>query len=271
MLMPRNAYLVRHGMSEGNAARALWNKNRDESLFTEEFLDRHTWQWRLVTRGVAQARAAGQWLIKNGVGPVGRFAHSEYVRARETAGELQISEARWQENFLLRERDWGEMGHMPPSLAAVKYAAELRMLELDPLGARPATGESIYDIAGGRIKDYQGTLMREVDDDASVVIVCHGEWMWAWRVLTERMSRERYLELHHSRDPLDRIHNCQILHYTRTDPVSGEDAPYYKWMRSICPWNTALSRNVWETITRPVYTNEELLERVHRIPRIIEN
>jgi broad specificity phosphatase PhoE len=271
MFMPRNTYLVRHGKSGGNEARERWLKYGDESLFTEEFLNQHTCDWRLTSKGVLQARAAGIWLQGNMVRPVGRFGSSAFARAGETSGEMGIPEALWYESFLLQERAWGEMGHLPPSQVAVKFADELRMLELDPLGTKPPGGESILEMAGGRVKDYQGTLMREVDDDSSAVIVCHGEWMWAWRILTERMSRERYLELHHSRDPLDRIHNCQILHYTRTDPVSGEVAPYYKWMRSICPWDTSLSRNVWEPIIRPVYTNEELLARVHQIPRIIDN
>jgi hypothetical protein len=72
-----------------------------------------------------------------------------------------------------------------------------------------------------------------------------------------------------SQDPFDRIHNGQILHYTRREPGTGRIVPYLNWRRSICPWNLALSRNDWEPIERPRYTNEDLLAVAERTPRLI--
>lgn len=96
-------------------------------------------------------------------------------------------------------------------------------------------------------------------------------------------------------DPKEKIHNGQIIHYTRRDPQTGEIAPTINWMRSICtfhwfgevwfdlryleefvdwylgPWDTTLSTNVWQQIERPTWTNEELLAEVRQIPQLVNN
>ncbi|HEV2724041.1 MAG TPA: hypothetical protein VGV10_05365 [Thermoleophilaceae bacterium] len=41
-------------------------------------------------------------------------------------------------------------------------------------------------------------------------------------------------------------------------------------MRSVCPYDMGLSRNEWERIEQPRYSNDELLARVAAIPRLIE-
>jgi NAD+ kinase len=97
--------------------------------------------------------------------------------------------------------------------------------------------------------------------------------MWAFRVRLERMSQTRYRELDVSKDPFDKIHNGQVLHYTRcdpNDPTGNTIAPYANWMRSVLPENMKRSRNDWETIVRPNFSNEDLLTEVGKIPRIIK-
>lgn len=64
------------------------------------------------------------------------------------------------------------------------------------------------------------------------------------------MSQRRFRENEESTDDRDKIWNCQIIHYTRRDPETGIVAPNFYWVRSICPWDTSLSRNVWQPIHR---------------------
>ncbi len=49
--------LVRHGLSEGNLARAQ-SKRGDCSAYTDQFRARRNREWRLTDLGIAQARAA---------------------------------------------------------------------------------------------------------------------------------------------------------------------------------------------------------------------
>jgi hypothetical protein len=56
--------LVRHGESEGNVA---FNRSMagDHSLYSGEFLERHSSLWRLTDRGRAQALTTGEWMRAN--------------------------------------------------------------------------------------------------------------------------------------------------------------------------------------------------------------
>lgn len=111
----------------------------------------------------------------------------------------------------------------------------------------------------------------------SVIAVSHGETMWAFRLRLERMSQVTYRKLDESDDKRDRIHNAQIIQYTRIDPHSARaeepcnPSPYYKWMRSVCPTDENLSWNKWAEIERQTYTNEELLQNVERYPRTLHD
>jgi len=81
-------------------------------------------------------------------------------------------------------------------------------------------GESIAAVCS-RLAKVIARLHRECSDKR-VVIVCHGEVMWAFRVILERMSQVQYKDLDQSTSIKDKIHNCQILHYTRRCPKSGK-------------------------------------------------
>ncbi|GAB5037901.1 Hypothetical protein NocV09_12100080 [Nannochloropsis oceanica] len=101
--------LVRHGQSEGNVAyrRSLAG---DHSLYSGEFLRRHSSKWRLTDLGRQQAEIAGEWLRNEIPGKsFDRFYVSEYIRCMETAARLNIPDARWFAEVFLRERDWGHI------------------------------------------------------------------------------------------------------------------------------------------------------------------
>lgn len=262
MTMPIDLVLVRHGQSEGNLVNKRSRKG-DDSGFTESFRARHSSTWRLTNLGRAQAFAAGEWIRGNIGGQFDRYYVSEYLRAMETAALLGLPDAQWYAEFYLRERDYGQLDVMPDAERKERFADELMRRRVDSFFWAPTGGESLAQ-ACLRIDRVLNTLHRECSDKR-VIIVCHGEVMWMFRVRLERMSQETFQLLDGSDNPHDRIHNCQVLHYTRRDPKSGRLANHVNWMRSACPTNLELSRNEWQRIERGRFTNEDLLRRVSRI------
>jgi broad specificity phosphatase PhoE len=271
--MPSDLVLVRHGESEGNAAGAL-SKNGDHTWYNHpEFSLRHSSQWRLTENGRQQARQAKSWIRKNVAHylPGKNFFRqyvSSYTRARETAGLLNLP-GNWYEHFFLRERDYGYFDTCSKEERFARYAEEAEHFRRHSFVNAPPNGESMANLCI-RVHLMNGTLGRECARQP-VILVCHGEWMWGERVLLERMPLEGYQELDASKHPHDRIHNCQILWYTRREPGSHRNklAPYFGWKQSVCPWDLSLSLNVWEEITRPSYTSAELRERAERILQIV--
>lgn len=262
MALPIDLVLVRHGESEGNVANRRSRRGND-SAFTEEFLRRHSSTWRLTERGRDQAAATGGWISRNIAERFERYYVSEYIRAMETAALLGLPDAQWYRDFNLRERDWGELDVMADGERKRRFAQELQRRRSDTFFWCPPNGESLAQLCL-RVDRILFTLHRECAD-GRVIAVCHGEVMWAFRVRLERMSQTRFRELDRSRDPHDRIHNGQVLHYTRRDPDTGEVSPHADWVRSVLPEDPSLSRNAWERIVRPRFSNEELLREVELV------
>jgi broad specificity phosphatase PhoE len=276
--MPIDLVLVRHGQSEGNR---VYELNKEAKLEGKNIVDiigkeihsqllgRHSSVWRLTDKGIWQARCAGKWLRENGFFTFDRAFVSEYLRAQETAGYLGLDNVMWYRDLNLRERDWGQLENvaMLPPEEEKYYLPELRRLRRDGYFGAPPGGESMAHLSlrTGRVND---TLHRDCSNER-VIMVCHGEVMMAYRVYNERMSQARFRVLDMSEDPFDIIHNAQILHYTRRNPQTDELAPHLMWFRSICPWDMNLSRNIWEEIKRPKFTNEELLAEAAAVPRLI--
>jgi NAD+ kinase len=265
MTLPLDLVLVRHGESEGNVAFGL-SRHGDDRHFTPEFLARHSSKWRLTPRGVEQAHAAGDWLRQHVAPRFDRYYVAEYLRAMETAVHLGFTDAEWRCEFYLREREWGIFDLMSYQERRERYADDLKRRELDTFFWTPPGGESMADLCL-RIDRIIETLHRDCTDKR-VILVCHGEVMWAFRVRLERMSQERYQELDVSSDPKMKIHNCQVLHYTRRDPASGALSPYLDWMRSVCPWDATRCKSDWQKIERRKATNADLMAVVEKTPRL---
>jgi hypothetical protein len=62
-----------------------------------------------------------------------------------------------------------------------------------------------------------------------------------------------------------------VIHYTRVHPTTGEIFPYFKFMRSVCPWKPEYSMENWMEFERPTYSNEELLASANAVPRYVNN
>lgn len=262
MTMPIDMVLVRHGESEGNLANRL-SRGGDHSGFTEDFLRRHSSTWFLTPKGEEQAVVSGIWIRANIGAVFERYYVSEYVRAQQTAFGLDLPDAIWYSSIYLRERDFGNLDVMSDVDRRRIYADNLARRDASRLLWTPDNGESIASLLL-RLERVLDTLHRECFDKR-VIIVCHGEVILGFRAILERMTQLDFNALARSRDPLDQIHNGQVVHYTRREPVSGRIVPHIGWMRSVCPNDLSLSRNEWTEVRRPRFTNDELRSQVERV------
>ncbi|MGC4044316.1 MAG: phosphoglycerate mutase family protein [Armatimonas sp.] len=265
MPMPEDLYLVRHGESEGNLVNAR-SRQGDDSLFTREHLERHSFEWHLTDRGIEQAKAAGSCLREEARLPFDVCMTSEYVRAMETAAYLEIPDAQWHPYLYLRERSLGELEALPFREKQERFGESLERRQRYPYLWRAEHGEALEDLSL-KWDRIQQILHRKYSMQRALVVTHEGV-LWEARHLIERLPVSEMDRLIGSHDPKDRIHNCQILHYTRRDPVTGKLNAHLDWMRSICPWDTSLSTNEWQPIERKTYSNTELLEMASHYPRL---
>lgn len=267
MTLPIDLVLVRHGNSEGNAAKRL-SERGDDSAYTLDFRNRHTASFRLTKLGREQAKNAGIWLKSEFKEGFDRYLVSEYIRAMETGGLLGLPDASWFTSFYLAERDWGELDICPEKEREERFGAMLRLRDVEPFFWRPPNGESLAQLCL-RLDRVLSTLHRECGDKR-VIIVCHGEVIWGFRILLERMSQERFKELHFSKRQEDRIYNCQVLHYTRANPETGELNAHANWMRAVRPTESPAWTTGWQKIERPRHSNDELLKIASHSPTFLE-
>ncbi|MBN1325894.1 phosphoglycerate mutase family protein [Candidatus Falkowbacteria bacterium] len=266
MAMPNDLVLVRHGESEGNVIKHAQEQDKKIKI-PAAYYERHSTDWRLTKLGVKQAKMAGKWLRENVDMQFDRYYTSSYNRAKETAAHLQLPNAHWFPTPYLGERNWGILDQYPVEVRIKKFQADFKSKEINAFYWAPPRGESMVQICM-RVDRVLDTLHRECDGKR-VIIVCHGEIMWAFRIRIERMTVEQFLGLDQSENPFDRINNCQIIHYTRKDPQSKKVTSHMDWMKSVCPTNLSLSRNEWVKVTRHSFTNEDLLQEAEKIKRLI--
>lgn len=266
MTMPIDFVLVRHGQSESNLAKSRSEQGKHDD-FRRVREGRHTRSFRLTALGRQQAKRAGEWIAAEG-GQFGRHITSEYVRAMETAALLNIPNAEWYRNVELTERAWGDLDRYDQEERARKFGEVLKMRDIEPFFWAPPNGESFLDLRV-RIRTVLNTLHRDCSDKR-VIVVCHGEVMWGFRVLLEYMSQQRFKELHLSTDPYDRLYNCEIHHYSRRNPHTDDLEDHVNWMRRIRPADDPVWSSGWQEIERRRYSNQELLEIVEEYPAVID-
>lgn len=260
--MPRNLVLVRHGQSEANIMVAA-SKKGDDSYYSEDTKMIPDRSWRLSSIGVKQAQVAGEWM-KNNINTFDRHIVSPFVRTCETAGNLQLDNATWEENRVIRERNWGEIDGIARSEFHEKYPLNAIFKKKDPLYWSPPSGESIANVAENRVRNILNTLHRESSED-DVVMVTHGEFIWATRLVLERWSDDEFNKF--DKDPNYKVHNCTVVHYSRENPWNGKLSDKIRWVRTAYPilnketetWEMFI--NDWYEFDRPYLTNEQLLEK----------
>jgi NAD+ kinase len=264
-MMPIDLVLVRHGQSEGNAAKRR-SEAGDHTAFTQDFLNRHTSSFRLTERGREQARLTGDYLRRTfydrGV-VFDRCVTSEYVRAMETAALLSLPNAEWYRDVYLTERDWGALDSCPENEREEKFGTELQRRQVQPFFWRPPNGESFLQLCM-RVDRVLDTLHRECSDKR-VIVVCHGEVIRAFQMRLERLSQERFKELTFTQHHELRIHNCQIVHYSRRHPTTERLESNANWKQAVRPSDVPLWQTSWERIVRPRFSNMQLQEEAEQV------
>lgn len=259
MVMPRNLFLVRHGQSEANVMQKA-SKAGDQSLYTEETMTVPDRSWRLTALGVEQAKAAGAWIAAQNV-DFDRAIVSTYTRTRETAANLGL-DVPWEENRVIRERSWGEIGSMSKQDFRKRYARNAEYRDNDPLYWAPPAGESIANVAENRVRNILSTLHRE-NPRENVLMVSHGEFMWATRLVLERWSDEEFMD--RDEDKSQTMHNCTVLQYAAVSPSTGEVSEKLNWVRRCWPVQVdgewTMNVGEWEKFDRRYFSNHELLAK----------
>lgn len=239
--------LLRHGEAEGNKASKRSRKG-DHSLFTPEFKKKDSSQWRLTDEGITQAIVAGIWLKQ-----INFDAHitSSYLRASETASQLNLPKANWQEDPLVRERDWGGLETMNyEELHIVKHLRSSR-LDADsfywdpPIGTR--VGESMEEVClrvGRFIEKFQG----EEWSNKKLIVVTHGDVIWAFRILLEGIPSLEFIRCYNKAKRCNWITNGQLFHYSNRNARSSDAKNRLGWVQSICPWESELPIIPWTKI-----------------------
>lgn len=269
-MLPVDLFLTRHGESEGNKANK-YSRNGDNKFFTPEFLDKHSRVFRLTDKGIRQAKAAGEWLKENVQMPFDRFYVSDYIRAMETAGHMNLPNANWRREFHLRERDMALMDNCPDDEKKRMYYLEVKQHERDPFLSYPAGGGESIASHGLRLKATMIAHWARECSDKRIIAVCHGHVMRGLQLEFESLGHDDFIRLDSSEEPADKIRNCQILWYTRRNPWTGDLDDRLVAVRSICPHNSQgqVEDFGWKKIVRHRYSNDDLLEEVSRYQRHI--
>jgi len=262
--LPVDIVLVRHGESELNLA------HTHEYLWSEEFSKREHFNYKLTDKGREQSKIAGNWIKKEITQSFDHYFCSNYLRAQETAALLDFPNSKWDADFYLREQDKGILSNL--SFAEREHEMEklgLARLKKDMFYIAPPGGESIANVClrVDRVIDE----WRNHCSGQRIIAVVHESIMQAFRVRLEGMRQARYREMVANEHAHDKIHRCQVNHYSRRNPITGEIAEYPSWMRQTVPWDLNLSSNKWEKIVYPTFTNDELLNEVLKVPQLVNN
>ncbi len=263
-IRPRTVVFVRHGESKANLVQAA-DKKGDSSGYTDEFRNTPNWAVELTETGIAQAISAGAWIRQNiNSGFFDGYYVSSFRRARQTAGLLHLPAGEhqqvWSEKDDLREQSYGYLDGLTNEERHAKYKEIMDLKKRDKYYWAGPGGESMAQLINRARRGIVFTLHRELPDKTGIC-VSHGNMLWAIRVVLESMSVKMYQAIYEADDPLDKMNNCQVLEYTRVDPGNPFNiSARFDWMRSVCPWDIDRSRQGWQEIQRPRFSNQDLLD-----------
>lgn len=262
MVLPVDLVFVRHGQSEAN----IVQKSEKEIVGYVPpawYREKHDSKMNLSPLGREQAIEAGKWLHENILIDFDKFYVSPHTRACQTAGLLNL-DGLWTKDDRYRERDWGVYGIAHRQEREDKYGDSTYIRSRSEWYWKPTGGESLATGVRLRFDGAIDKLHRQTDpndDFSSVVIVAHGEMLRVAQFVLEHMTPDDWNQ--QEEDNSAKIANCQILHYSRRNPHTGEISNRIEWRRSVCPWDETKSWNngEWVRIERKFFTDDELLAK----------
>lgn len=264
--MPIDIVLVRHGESESNYANQRYREGAKD-VKSPEHLARHTAEYRLTDLGISQAKSAGRWLRDNFDGQFDYCVTSSFARARETAGHLGLPGAVWEIDPYLVERNHGELDKMSDEEKVAYFGDQDVRPFLRNFYLRPPNGESRLDLS--LRWDRMMLSLSQRHSEHRVLIVAHETIIECGLIRRLHWSVEQFYEWKQRSDEREKIHNCQIVHFTRRNPETGQVIDKVRWWRSVCPWRLEWGRGEWRNIVPTKYSSADLLEQVARYPRVI--
>lgn len=268
-MLPQRLILIRHGESEGNL---IVNNTKSDNnlLYQEKMADAHTISWRLTKTGVNQARQAGEWLKENTflkdislwnnqLTPIESYV-SDYIRAIETAYELNLENPHWNITSEVRERMYGDIDFLYKKKEFdKKFERNLFQREASDFHWIPQNGESISTVCERASNFLHRILDNNINRD--VVIVTHGEFIWALRIVLGEITPKEYEKLHIEKP----LYNCQIVEFSH---MIGD--MFYSNVRHYVP--SAPDYHKWQyiNIEPKTYTNYGLEKIINSYPRLIK-
>lgn len=264
--LPVDLVLVRHGESEGNIYDKLPDDGKRRMLHS-----RHTSDYRLTDLGRLQAQRAGV-IVREQVGSFDRMYCSEYVRAVETAGHMNLPESQFQTASEIREIQAGTERGMQESPGFSQHNASLKKLSGGGWWTphKGVGGESFADLTH-RLREFLHHL-QESAAGLRVLVVCHAHVIRAFRALLEDIKAPDFQSL------LDwKIPNCHIRWYTRRESLGNIHIRPHK----VIELNMKMPLSFEQTdasfersehlIRRPLLTVEQLLARAEAVPQILNS
>ena len=223
---------------------------------------RHDSNMRLTDVGREQARTVGHWLRENAPA-FDAFYCSQYVRTKETAAEMNLPNAEWHADLMIRERDQGVQDGGGDVKLGLDSEEEFRMGK-SPMYWQPMAGESMADVVV-RVRHFLETLSA-CSAGMSVVVVCHYRTIHAFRILLEEIAQEQYSELLKESMP-----NCCVWWYSRR----AVDGARVHWqvasVRRIAVQPDGSAEELQWKVTRKTYSNAALLQQIASIPQVVNN
>jgi 2,3-bisphosphoglycerate-dependent phosphoglycerate mutase len=180
--MERLLVLVRHGQSE-------WNL---QNLFTG---------WRdpdLTERGIAEARAAGRGLKRDGYGFDVAFT-SELLRAQRTCSlileEMALPDVPIIRQRALNERDYGDLSGLNKDAARARWGDAQVHTWRRSYDVRPPGGESLKDTAARVLPYYIAAILPRVMAGQRVLVAAHGNSLRALAMVLDGLNEEQVPDL----------------------------------------------------------------------------
>lgn len=261
--LPVDLVFVRHGESEGN----LVDRLPEGGGAREKLGSRNTCDFRLTDLGRNQAARAGK-IVQEHFGTFHKMYCSEYTRAVETSGHMNLPESMFQTDELIREIDVGRGS----SSSCQGHGAGFSTLGSGAWWSfrSPTGGETFADLAL-RLRAF----LQHLCDTAAglkVLVVCHAHTIRAFSALLEDAKGNDYGRLLGWEIP-----NCHIRWYSRQEDHGNVHVRPYKVIELNMEEPTNPSRHdaqctrTEKRIVRPLLNAAELRARAEAVPQLLNN